>query len=377
MSEDTKVRFVPRAIDAEWSYARILPVTMSGFNPWSGAVYFAERSRLAEWLGSPQSDARRMNEGDHLVHEHLFALHDYFHAWAYQVIHCILPKLGIGTTPITGANIEDFVFCHLLTETVATVAVDYWFLSTLEIDDVLGIGTAKTTLATTYREKDKAEYRRFNRDFEPQRVEFFGEMARFYCSGSFRGFGLRALRRSAKLLRWMEHELSYGEAQRSYTRSWLASLAVEPISYSKDRLDAEVVIDRPWKRELMAVLGALLWEEVKNGRPTSDRKVIPDEPTWTPDRGRPWDFRFVNWNRLGERGRKGVLEAGGTDPGSLKYLQFQILGRCVFDTFDPDLLPLIEAALALSTVLPLASLCGRFPQLKAGRSEPLSMFFPN
>ncbi len=377
MFEDSRVRFVPRAIEAEWSYARILPVTMSGFNPWSGAVYYAERSRLAEWLGSPQSDARRMNEGDHLVHEHLFALHDYFHVWAYQVIHCVLPKLRIGSTPITGANIEDFVFCHLLTETVATVAVDYWFLSTLEIDEVLEIGTAKSMLATPYREKDKQEYRRFNRSFEPQRVEFFSEMARFYCSGNYRGFDLSALRKSAKLHRWMEHELSYGETQRSYTRTWLASLAVESISIPKELLEAEVEIDRPWKRELIAILGALLWEEVKNGRPTSDRKVISHESIWTPDRGRAWDFRFVNWNRLGASGRKAVLRAGEIGPDSLKYLQFQILGRCAFDTFDPDLFPLIEAALALPSVLPLASLCGRFPQLKPGRAEPLSMFFPN
>jgi hypothetical protein len=174
MLEDRRFRLQPRAIDRTWQYERAIPMSVVGFNPFNGTIYYGARSFLARWLREPHASARLHNEGDYLVRELLFAVHDYLHAWSVALIRELAPELGYGSTPIIREQIDRLAFCHLLTEAVATCGLDYWYLSTLELDDVVPIGSLTTGLTISYHERFLPEYRRFHPEFRVQDPEFFG-----------------------------------------------------------------------------------------------------------------------------------------------------------------------------------------------------------
>ena len=127
MMEDPAIRLVPRAVDAAWRYRQIAPVSVVGFNPWIKSVFYASESLFAAWLEDPYGSARAHNEDDLLVYEVLMAAHDHLHAWASLAIAALRPELRFGVGRITADKLEDHVFCHLLTEAVASGGLDYWY----------------------------------------------------------------------------------------------------------------------------------------------------------------------------------------------------------------------------------------------------------
>lgn len=294
MFEDSSFALVPLALDHRWLYEKVSSPVAS-FNPFSGKGYYGARSALASWLGEPFGSARRYNEQDLLVSELMFAVHDYLHAWACNAVRELAPRLGFGTAPITRANVEDLVFAHLLTESVATVGLDYWYLSTLDLNDVCDLGSAIVGgLTVSYHERDAAEYRRFFPELDVQSKEFFTDHALFYCSGAFLGFAVDDLRQSPRLHRWLRHELAYGTTQRRYIRSWLAFLSDEIDALPLSSLGAPVEVRASWKKSLVRDVGALLWEKVKEGKLHRFSSGIPDGESWKSDPARRPDFRFVS-----------------------------------------------------------------------------------
>ena len=99
-------------------------VTLAGFNPFLRSLFYANNSALSRWLAGPYGSARDYNEGDHLVREVLFAVHDYLHCWSAAAIAVLAPRSRFDTGPILRDNLEDFVYCHLLTEAAATAGLD-------------------------------------------------------------------------------------------------------------------------------------------------------------------------------------------------------------------------------------------------------------
>jgi len=151
---------------------------------------------LARWLRNPAGSARDYNEDDLLVHEVFFAVHDYLHVWTAQPLRELVPEQRLGRSPLAERDHEGLAFLQLVTEAAATVGLDYWCLSTFDINDVVPIGTTHHLLATQYCERDLEEYRRANRPFVVQTPAFFAELARFYCTGELTGFDVNDLRRS-------------------------------------------------------------------------------------------------------------------------------------------------------------------------------------
>lgn len=172
-----------RAIDAHWYYEKRIPVTLAGFNPFEGAVFYAQRSVFAEWLENPLSSARNHNDNDCLVREVMFMVHDYLHAWTYQLVNRLWPELGLFSGQIEPESFESFVFVHLLSEAVATVGLDYWYLCVRGINSYCPIGTALGSLTVSYRESLLPEYRRFHPELTVQDTSFFSQLAQFYCHG--------------------------------------------------------------------------------------------------------------------------------------------------------------------------------------------------
>ena len=138
MLEDRAVTLVERCVHEDWAYNR-LASSVKGWNPWSGSVYVAARSAMHDWRAQPERSLRELNEGDLLLPEVLFAVHDYLHVWSMRFIQARAPERGFGHGPITKENAETMVFLSLLTEAAATAGVDYWYLSTVDLNAVLPI----------------------------------------------------------------------------------------------------------------------------------------------------------------------------------------------------------------------------------------------
>jgi hypothetical protein len=295
--DDPCFAIIRRGVDSRWKYQEVIESRVDGFNPLYGAVFVGTHSRVDRWIAHRHESARPFNEGDELVPEALFCVHDYLHAWAYQWIDRLQPGLGFGRSPITRRNFEDMVFCHILSEAVATVGLDYWYLATVDLNRVVPIGTVQRGLTASYREELIEEYRRFNPTLNVQHPSFLGQLTRFYCDGVFRGFDIRDLQHSPAIQAWLTHELTYGRLQRRYCREWFAYLSAEDIQLSPEQLDGAIDDTAGWKKPLVAALGEQLWSKVKRNEMCSPGAHLDPKEVWKAPQRRSPDFRFLNLNR--------------------------------------------------------------------------------
>lgn len=377
---DRNFQLVKRGVDSAWSYEKVIPITITGFNPFQNSFYYGHNSCFAAWLESPFSSARELNENDLLVREVLFMAHDYLHAWAYQKIDQFLPHLGVLNGQITAENVEDYVFCHLVTEAVATVGLDYWLLSVKSLNDYCPIGSNTAILTVSYRESLLTEYRKFNPKLEVQRPEFLKEMATFYCTGEFIGFDVDDLKRSPQLFLWLQHELSYGAAQRRLIRNWLAYLAPEGFELSDDALESSVGTEDEWKQKLLSDMSYLLWKKVKgNGH----GKIEVDElGSWKPagagraaSLGKAPDFRFVNLGRTTESEWRRAVDIGGRE--NFRYFVYQYLSGVPFSSAPAELIKFTPILIQQRDVELVETLIGGLPRLDTLQGEPRDIFLPN
>ncbi len=375
---DPSVTIHRRAIDRQWAYERLVSISVGGFNPYRRAMYIAAESALADWLAGGCVDDREHNEADALMGELLFFVHDYLHVWAVAEIQQLRPELGFGAAPITPENFEAMVFCHLLTEAAATAGLDYWYLATVDLNEVTDIGTTYSTLTVPYHERDLREYRRLNPAWDAQTVDAFVALTRFYCSGAFAGFSISDIRRSALLHAWLNHEIRYGVNQRAYTRQWLAHLSNGAIAIAYEDSKGPVGCDAGWQRELTRALGERLWAKVKRDEAPVARP-LPDAPCWRRERVTP-DFRFVNINALTDEERARLTR----DEHARLYFDLfaaQLLSRCSFRAFPQAKRRALRSCLRDKDVGALVELIEDPGVVKlkaaAAEAEPLDLMFLN
>ena len=91
-------------------------------------------------------------------------------------------------------------FCHLLSEAVAVMGLDYWTLCVREINEDCPIGTSAGPLTVSGLESWASECRKFNPSLDVQSVGFFRQLAEFYCSGEFDDFRASDPKRNPQLL---------------------------------------------------------------------------------------------------------------------------------------------------------------------------------
>ncbi len=333
--DDPGFSVVRRGIDSRWKYQELIATRVDGFNPLRGCAFIGAQSHVDRWLPHRRGSARAFNAGDELMSEALFLVHDYLHVWTYRWISDLYPALGFGVAPITRRNFEDMVFCHILSEAVATAGLDYWYLSTVDLREVVPIGTVQRGLTVSYREAWSDEYRRFNPDLKVQQPAFLGQLARFYCDGVFVGFGINDLGASPALEAWITHELRYGQLQRRYCRQWFSYLAAEEIALDAAALDAPLDCQARWKKRLTDELAQRLWEKVKHGAPCLPRAAIDPDATWRAPAERRADFRFLNLNRS-PRPAADAVKALPED--SFEYLLRQYVVRFDHGSFPDEAL---------------------------------------
>jgi hypothetical protein len=371
MMSDPHVELVGRRVDCFWHYEGVVPLKLVGFNPFHSSVYYASESLFAEWLAGPAKSARSLNENDHLVPEVLFAVHDYLHSWALGAIAHLAPKLGLGRAPITKKNAEDLVFGHVLSEAVATLGLDYWYLACTDLNEVCPIGTSVRGLTTGYDERFLGEYRKFNRALDVQRPGFFPEFARFYCTGEFPGFDVRSVGRSPLLMKWLSPQVVYATKERAYIRTWLSHLSSEDLGYDDAKLDMPIACDAPWQRRLTAEIGALLWEKVKEDK--LHAFAPPKGAPWQAPRGRTADFRFTNWNSV----TREPLPSRPPTENEFAYWFWQMVSAHRYASCDSELIKLFPTLLEKRDYALAISVMRHQPLVSGTTREPRDVFFLN
>ena len=373
---DSNISIGIRSVDSNWYYERLSPVNVQGFNPFHLKIYINKISSISEWISSGCSDKAFNNEGDFLIREALFLVHDYLHCWATLFIQNAFPDLHFGSSKITPKNFEDMVFCHIVTEACATVGLDYWFLSPIEkLDHFFGINTLLRQLTVAYSDSDKNEFQKFNKRFDAQTPDMFGLVANFYCDGEFPGFSADDLKRSPKLYAWMKHELEYGSKQRQYTREWFLHLSDGAVKVKPSELKATIKVNKPWQRALIHEMGQKLWQLVKENRSvqftknrqTSVWKANPD----------CLDFRFVNLNTFKNKKILDIVNEPFFDR-NFQYFFSQYVSNFIFDTFSNELHALLDHVKRERDMRSLFTLF-KISAAKAIKShrEPVDLFFIN
>lgn len=374
MFEDTDFRFIKRGVDARWFYSGVLAGRIEGFNPMCNAVMVGRHSFIDKWLGNEEKSARRYNCDDKLMHEVMFAVHDYLHAWSYRWISEVCPEIGFGTAEITKDNFELMVFCHLLTEAVATVGLDYWYLSCVDINKVVPIGTATRGLTINYRESFTSEHQRFSPDLKVQSPEFLTTLTQFYCDGIFHGFAANDLKRSPVTHNWLRHELEYGKKQRAYSRQWVSYLGgLNTVEYEQvvRGLSKPIKHDGRKQKKLMHELGLLLWAKVKYEDPKLPGVTLANSERWKRPNKAGYEYQFTNLNRSRFPSKQNQALMSNE---SFSYLLRQYIARFDYERFPAevrDIFPAIKEQRSLALGKRLLS---GFDRISVSRHEPRDIF---
>lgn len=361
--EHAQLRPLRRPVDAAWHYHGLIPSSVVGFNPFGDRFFVAGRSQFESWREAMHGSARDFNARDRLVREVLISVHDFLHAWAYALVRALRPEFELGTTALDESALDDVAFIHLLSEAVATVGLDYWYLSTLDLNDVCDLGTSAFPLSTSFHHRDLAEFTRWSPTFDAQRPQFLGEMLGLYCSGVFQGFSLSDVQRSPKLERWMSHEVLYARTQRAQIRAWLSFLVGRTPTFDSSPLVVDGYAD------LVGEVAERLWSLVKHGQ-TSPLDPAPLASTWRPTRFD--DFRFVNLAALPPTFIENV-DPQALSPASLTALMHQFVALHVREGVAPHEVPIVEAALSARSLPALIAFFSGRPRVPVVDEQPASL----
>ncbi len=373
--DDPTVRIVQRGVDSRWAYAKIVSGRVDGYNPFHGSVFIGHHSHIAKWLPHAQESARAFNREDELVSEVLFAVHDYLHIWSYRWIAQLWPDLGFGTARITRRNFEDMVFCHLLSEAIATVGLDYWYLACTDLNSVAPIGTTQEGLTASYREAFLREYRRFHKDLDVQSPDFLGALTRFYCDGVFHGFSAEDMQLSPALRRWLVHELQYGKLQRVYCRQWFAHMADGSLDYEDEKKAGRPLrTDKPEYARLMKEMGDLLWMKVKQEDMCIPAYVFDPGALWAAGRKGAARYQFTNYNRCRPPAKAQLAKLGDT---SMRYLLHQFIAGLDYDAFPREALNIFPAIYTHDDFLMGRTLLKDMKRVPLSPDEPRDLFLFN
>lgn len=369
--DDPRTPIIRRPIDANWAYETLGSKTTTGWNPFRGEIYVAANSLVARWLDDHAVDLRALNENDLFLPELAFLLHDHLHVWGTRTIAELRPELSFGHGDLDPERIEEHAFVMVVTEAVATVGLDYWDLCCRELGRTLDIGTSFARLTVSYQESLEPEYRRFCDGFTAQAPEFFGLIARFYCTGAFPGFDVDALRRSPVTLGWLRHELLYGGSQRRYSREWLQHLSGRRL-YDVGTLGDPIEIPE-WGEAVIEELGERLWAKVKGGDPCSPRAYWDPHRAWRAPQQGPIDFRFTNIRGLddpdAEIERRGVLEE------SRPQWREQLLRSRCFPVDDAEASAAMTRLVHSTDQAVVTWAAKQLPEVPREGAGPLDMFF--
>lgn len=369
---DPQIPLVPRAIDATWVYRQFVSRANTGFNPFSGRVYYARRSAFAKYLPHAHRSARAYNQQDSMMRELLFVVHDYLHAWSYALIRELAPGLDLGQGRITKARLPSLLFAHLLTEAVATVGLDYWLLAQKRLGDLCSMGTALEGATTSYRAWHRPEYRKVWPDLvEVQEPAFLHWILAMYVQGGARmSISETQMDKSALLARWIRGELSYSKHQRIYARRWFEHLG--GLRLSDMNADYTLAYDAPWQKNLVIELALRTWCLVRENKAEPLRALLRPEDSWHSSPGSAVDFDLTNVNALSPK--ELLVAADRASDAQRIALCEQYVLRYPFSDVDPSEVPALLHAARSGNFRKLRRLLAAKAPL-SGPNEPRDLMF--
>jgi hypothetical protein len=360
---DTTVRTLFRGIDQRWFYDRVVPRTLTGFNPYTSGVYLPRFSAVERWWnGDREASVRPLDPEDHLIREVFLAVHEYIHVWTVHAIAGRMPELGFGSAPITAESFEDFVYCHLLTEAAAVAAIDYWYLCGVDdVNDYCDIGTSFQggIASPLFRRRYVRECRRHAPSFDPYRPELLSELCVYFCTGEHELFTSESAVRVPLLRRWIDQEAVTRRRQLVVTREWLAALA--PPGALTLPVDAPVEANRPWMIALREELAAMLWKKIHDDELL--QMPAPPQPRWS--HAFTADHRYVNVNAV-----------PGAPATPEQHYVWQRLQQRPFDAVPPAVRDALRGLAREQGDYDLAlRIIEQYPALPASEGEPAALLF--
>ena len=303
--KDPHFAIVPRPIDDTWRMARIANAT-TGFNPSRHACYVASTGILAEWLDDPDAFEGTPGRQKALAYQVMLVAHDYYHCWAYRLFRDLLPSFRV-VTPSTPETLQEQAFFLILSETVATLALDYWYLSRAGLRRRIGLRDDLGPLTVSYHERHLKRCRQADPELVVQNPAFFQRLAGLYLDGIFERIGPEDLTDNPELSAWLRGELRISTHQRNLALNWLAWLGGLKIDAAfRAHRFGDLSIRHA---DLIAEVGRRTWAKVRHGR--HDFLPIPeDQGTWTASHDAPVDCVFANLQQAGTRGV--ALDGQGT-----------------------------------------------------------------
>lgn len=293
---DPHFSVVLRPIDGRWAHAGITAV-MGGFNPPRHVHYAARESAFSGWIASPETFVCPPEREQELATDVLRFAHDYLHSWAYRLIGYLCPAFRV-VTPRTHDELSEQAFFLVLSESIAVVGSDYWYLSLGGLKKRCGTQFDLGPCTIHYREKNLPLYRRANPGLEVQTSDFFPRIAWLYSSGQIEGFSEQDLLENRPLADWLVRELLIAPRQRFVSRSWLGHLG--GVTLDAAGLEANFSELAELHAGLIQQIGELLWQKTRHGRHLF-LPVAEHQGQWQCRKGGSLDCRYANLNHIGTR----------------------------------------------------------------------------
>ncbi|RWB31643.1 MAG: hypothetical protein EOQ42_27630 [Mesorhizobium sp.] len=285
-----------RPIDGRWAHAGLTAI-MSGFNPVRHVHYGARESVFAGWIASPETFACPPDREQELAIDVLRFAHDYLHSWAYRLIGHLYPEFRV-VTPQTEEQLNEQAFFLVLSESIAVVGSDYWYLSLGGLKKRCGTHFDLGPCTVHYREKNLPLYRRSNPELEVQTPSFFPRLAWLYSTGEIEGFSEQDLLENRPLADWLVRELLIAPRQRVVSRSWLGHLG--GVTLDDAGLEAQFRELAERHAGLIQHIGEMLWKKTRLGQYLF-LPVPEGQGQWHCRKEGPLDCRYTNLRHVGAR----------------------------------------------------------------------------
>jgi hypothetical protein len=363
------VQFVKRPVDMRWYYNNVVPISVVGFNPLHRTIFYGTNSFLEIILNSPLNCT--IDSIEWCLYELFFAAHDYMHIWAVDRLLSFFPNCTKEGLWKDETALSDLAFVLILSEAVATVSIDYWLLSEIDMAKELGIETRFKGLTTPFRADHLAAAQRLCNGFNVRDHSFFIWLVQAYCSGVITGFDINSTNLPEELS-WIKTEQKQSVRQLTLIHDWLRYLS------ARNRTApcfCGLQFDAGLRAEVIRDLSREVWDVCHRGR--LPRLSPPDDGIRVPfPAALPiYDFRFNNIRAFEDLNR--CVSMRNVTGEQFHYLVAQFVSSFEYsETYQvtPDR---FDSLLRAENWRAVTHLFGRARQLNDDSGLGMHIFLPN
>jgi len=288
--EQSTIKLVMRPIDMTWHYKGVVPISVSGFNPLGNKIFFGKNSYVDKFLNFGNLTVEK-DEIDWYLYEIFFVVHDYVHIWAVTNLLVLFPECLEPDALRNHEVINNISYILLMSEVAATIAVDFWMLSSVDVSKKLQLETKFRCLTTSFKISDLANAKILNPQFEVKSLQFFQWLAIAYFESVFEGFDCFDADNLEKYAPWLMKEKKISIVQRQLIVKWLSYLGD-----LEEGNTQQVVIGMNNHRKISAMeeIASKLWAVFGRSSPPKKLRVNAGKYIDLPKKATVFDFRFLD-----------------------------------------------------------------------------------